>query len=605
MIRQPRAAWIDWSEAMTIPTTAAKRVPDTRHRGKIERLLNRLFRRHDLQPPAFTRLTVGIGGFWLAGAALSYGLSPVLDPQLRLKLALLHSWSALIRQPSDAAALKDPLAWGIFALVMLPVALQLLAFSAAAKRALYAVEAQKLARQQGRQHPASALESRAVRDGIPLGEYRGRRFGVTRGADAGHVLVVAPTRMGKGLHLTGSLETWRGAAVIVDPKREQYQRTSGVRASLGPIYCIPQHGVDILQYYNIDDTLDLQELFTTLLQTWEDKDPIFSQKSYAVFEAARDQSRATGEHMLRILARWADTSAPVAIREAAQHAPGPIAKFTDGDMEELNRFTMSAWGTFTAKFSTIAPHLETISRGDIPPTWAEQGASIFICYPLDQLEAAGGLLSVILSALIKGQQRAARKNHTLFAVDELRASRLHALDTKLATVGGYGITIMAYLQQLSQLRDVYGNDAAASIIGNFHHQIFYPTRDNESAEYVSRKFGTEVQITRSYGGESASYAQQIGAALEPAMINTLPPTATIVFTDDVATAAQRVNPFTSRKTPLAPPREITVRNAGGTTVYDADGRVIARTKPKPGAAVPAPDPPAVAESEAEEEDIFF
>ncbi|MBA3471549.1 MAG: type IV secretory system conjugative DNA transfer family protein [Herpetosiphonaceae bacterium] len=589
---------------MTSPTASQKQVPDTRHRGKIDRLLNRLFRRHDLQPPAFTRLGAGIGLFWLGGAALAYLLAPALEPKLRLKLALLHSWSALFLQPSGAADLKSPLAWAILAVVLLPVALQLLAFGTAAKRALYVVEAHKLARQQGRRHPASALETRAVKDGIPLGEYRGRRFGVTRGADAGHVLVVAPTRMGKGLHLTGSLETWRGAAVIVDPKREQYQRTSGDRASLGPIYCLPQHGVDILQYYNINDTLDLQELFTTLLQTWEDKDPIFSQKSYAIFEAARDQSRATGEHMLKILARWADTSAPVAIKEGAQHAPGPIAKFTDGDMEELNRFTMSAWGTFTAKFSTIAPHLATISRADIPTTWAEQGASIYICYPLDQLEAAGGLLSVILSALIKGQQRALKKNYTLFAVDELRASRLHALDTKLATVGGYGITIMAYLQQLSQLRDVYGNDAAASIIGNFHHQIFYPTRDNESAEYVSRKFGTEVQTTRSYGGESASYAQQIGAALEPAMINTLPPTATIVFTDDLATAAQRVNPFTKRHAPPLPPREITVRYAGGTTVYAADGRVIARTKPKSGAAVPAPNPPAVAETE-EDEDIFF
>jgi len=563
---------------MTTTPEDEKRIPDTKYRTTVEKRLNRVFKRYDLQPPAVTRFTLGIIIFWLMGAAISYQVLPSMQGRAQVRVALLYSWSTFILQPRNGAAMKDPIAWGILLTVMLPVIGQALAASGAAKRARYLVEASKLAKQQGRKHPADVLEKRSVSDGIPLGEYQGKRFGIRRGADAGHVLVAAPTRAGKGLHLTGTLETWHGPAVVVDPKREQYERTSGERAKLGPIYCIPQHGIDILQYFNVHNALDLQELFTTLLQTWQDKDPIFSQKAYAVFEAARDQSQATGEHMLKILARWADISAPAAIKEAAHYAPGPIAKFTDGNTDELNRFTLSAWGTFTAKFSTIAPHIDTISQGDVPTRWAEQDSSIYICYPLDQLEAAGGLLSVILGALMKGQQRAQKKNYTLFAIDELRASRLHGLDTKLATVGGYGITILAYLQQLSQLKDVYGHDAAASIIGNFHHQIFYPTRDNESAEYISRKFGTEIQATRSYGSDSkASYSQRTSDALEPSMINTLPPTTTIIFTDDITTAAQRVNPFTNRKTPLAPPQQIIVKNANGTIIYNSEGRIVVRT----------------------------
>jgi len=573
-------------------SASEKRIPDTTHRGKVDKLLNRLLKRHDLQPPMLNRFTGGILIFWASGTAATYALSTISDERTRLKIGMLYSWSSFLFDPKNAAAFKNPAAWAICLVVLSPVLLQMLIAMSAARKALFIVEANKLAKQQGRKHPSEILDRRQVKDGIPLGEYKGRRFGIKRGADAGHVLVAAPTRAGKGLHLTGTLETWHGPAVVIDPKREQLQRTSGDRAQLGPVYCIPQHGLDILQYFDANNPLDLQELFTTLLQTWQDKDPIFSQKAYAVFEAARDQARATGEHMLKILARWANTSAPEAITEAAQYAPGPIAKFTDGNApDELNRFTLSAWGTFTAKFSTVAPHVDTISRGDIPKTWAEQDATIYICYPLDQAEAAGGLLSVMITALMKGQQRAPEKNYTLFAMDELRATRLHGLDTKLATVGGYGITILAYLQQLSQLRDVYGHDAAASIIGNFHHQIFYPTRDNESAEYVSRKFGTEIQATRSYGSDEAkaSYSQRTGLALEPSMVNTLPPTTTIVFTDDIATIAQRVNPFTNRKTPAAPPPPITVKTGSGTTIYDAAGRVIAKSKgSNPAAPAPAP-----------------
>jgi hypothetical protein len=573
---------------------APRHIPDARRRAALDRLLNRVFRRHDLQPPAVTRFTGGLALFWLAGSALAYALLPVLPPRDKALIALVYGWTSVVVRPTGSADLRSVVPWIILALALLPVALQLLAYGAASARARYRAEALRLARQQGRRHPADLLAIRGVSDGIPLGEYRGRRFGIQRGADAGHVLVTAPTRAGKGLHLTATLESWRGPAVIVDPKREQLARTSGLRADLGRIYCLPQHGVDILQFFNVHDSLDLQELFSSLLQTWRDHDPIFSQKAFGIFEAARDTAAATGEHMLRILSRWSELPADRFVSEAAPHASAAIDKFTDGDREELNRFALSAWGTFTAKWTAIAPHIDTISRADVPATWAGDAATIYLCYPLDQLEAAGGLLSVILTALMKGQQRQPIKRHTLFAIDELPTAAIQGLDTRLATVGGYGITILGYIQQLSQLSDKYGPETSRSIIGNFHHQIFYPTRDNESARYVSDKFGSDIQVSRSYGGRGAggsgpSFSQHTAPALEPSQINTLPATATVVFTDEHVTIAQRVNPFPRRPAYDRPPVALVV----GTTVYGADGSILAARKP------PAPAAPAVVAAQEE------
>ncbi len=63
--------------------------------------------------------------------------------------------------------------------------------------------------------------------GIPLAEMQGRLLGVQHGASQGHVFVCAPTRSGKGLHLTTTLLHYPASALVIDPKGEQYERTSG------------------------------------------------------------------------------------------------------------------------------------------------------------------------------------------------------------------------------------------------------------------------------------------------------------------------------------------------------------------------------------------
>ena len=83
--------------------------------------------------------------------------------------------------------------------------------------------------------------------GLPLGYApprpwrpwrRSRRFrpvGIPWDADEGHLLVVAPSRSGKGFHQTDTLLRFPGPALVVDPKREQYRRTAGTRAARGPV----------------------------------------------------------------------------------------------------------------------------------------------------------------------------------------------------------------------------------------------------------------------------------------------------------------------------------------------------------------------------------
>src|ERR687894_1469096 len=113
----------------------------------------------------------------------------------------------------------------------------------------------------------------------------------------------------------------------------------------------------------------------------------------------------------------------------------------------------------------------------------------------------------IFAACIKAEMRQARKTHVLFALDELPATALAKLETYISTIGGYGGTLLLYLQTISQLDDVYGKTKAQTILGNCATKLFYPPRDLRPAEHVSRLFGTELRYvrsdSRSTGGSSA------------------------------------------------------------------------------------------------------
>ena len=78
---------------------------------------------------------------------------------------------------------------------------------------------------------------------------------------------------------TATLLRWPGAAVVLDPKGEQWARTAGTRSQLGPVYRLPEQGIDLADAFDLHDPLDVQELHANLLRTWQDREPIFGEKS--------------------------------------------------------------------------------------------------------------------------------------------------------------------------------------------------------------------------------------------------------------------------------------------------------------------------------------
>lgn len=114
-------------------------------------------------------------------------------------------------------------------------------------------------------------------------------------------------------------------------------------------------------------------------------------------------------------------------------------------------------------------------------------------------------------------------------LDELPTlQKLPALDIALAGGRKYGITVLVGIQAISQMREIYGRDAAASILSHPSTRLTLRVGDSETADFLSKSLGDRHTIRKvsseshNAGGGSTSEQHAIEAAVLPSEIMALP-----------------------------------------------------------------------------------
>ncbi len=364
------------------------------------------------------------------------------------------------------------------------------------------------ARSQGRTEAEVAAQKLAVNRGVPFATVADERKKTVRvGLDyttgEGHVLVAGPTRSGKGLHLTDTLLTWPGAALVVDPKGEQLARTAAWRSRFGPVYCLPGHRVKLADYYRqLLDRDDVAELHAHLLRPWESQEKIFAEKAMSLFTAAGLYAREKKLDPVRILLDLAESDPAEALAglETAPAARRHVRVFTNGAGPQAYRedkFVTSAFGNFTTRLATYQKHVDTIAPPDrgliVDPDWVRRSGTVYLTYSLQDLQGVGGVVAAVIAAMLRRQMRQARRDRLLVAIDELPAVGLRNVVDYLATTGGYGITLLLYVQSVAQLHELYGSEGTQAILANCAHQVWYPPAEYETATTLSRLYGLTLK----------------------------------------------------------------------------------------------------------------
>jgi hypothetical protein len=193
--------------------------------------------------------------------------------------------------------------------------------------------------------------------------------------ERGNLLVVAPTRGGKGLLAVSQLLTWPHSVVVNDIKGELFAQTAGYRRRLGPVFVMDPKGVghryDPLQHRHTEDAL-LASATQLLFHPEEGEGAIFTQRAVGMltqlFLAARKEAAPPLPYVrARVRSGLTDTAERLHALE-----PALATQLLDGTLEKADfsdRFLLSSWSTLTARLRPLlrAPAPAVNRNGDSLP----------------------------------------------------------------------------------------------------------------------------------------------------------------------------------------------------------------------------------------------
>jgi len=341
--------------------------------------------------------------------------------------------------------------------------------------------------------------------------------------ELGNLLIVAPTRSGKGLLAVSQLLTWHHSVIVNDIKGDLFTQTAGFRSLLGPVYVLDPTGVghayDPLQGKATEDAF--YSSAAHLLHQAEAHDQIFTQRATTMLACIFAAAKGEGIAALPYARMMLRAGLAACVEQLHTISPELATVFLDVSLESASftdRFLLSAWGTLTARMrplltETVVRSLahsdftaEQIIRSPKPVTvylrWKEQ--DLLTLSPLVRL-LWGSLIDELVTTY---DQRAGRGcQAVMLLIDEAGRTAIPSLADHATTVVGRGISIWLAVQSLSQLEVVYGKARAQVLRDNMESQLYYRPTDVATARYVEERCGRQSayahQTTEQQGGHTS------------------------------------------------------------------------------------------------------
>src|SRR2546421_1017654 len=351
--------------------------------------------------------------------------------------------------------------------------------------------------------------------------------------ELGNMLIVAPTRGGKGLLATSQLFTWQHSVIVNDLKGDLFTQTAGYRATLGKVYVIDPIGVghcyDPLMSKTTED--QLYAAATRLLFKPHERDPIFTQRAITMltqlFLAARKENTPPLPYT-RGITRLGLTGAAKRLQDIS---PELATQFLDQHFEEANftdRFLLSAWGTLTASIKPLLTEtvVRTFHGSDFTPSQlmrTEKPITVYLRWNERDLLALSPLVRLLWGSLIDelittyDTVEGKGCKPVLLLVDEAGRTAIPSLADHATTVVGRGISLWIAVQSLEQLRAEYGDARAQVILDNMETQLYYRPSGQKTADYLEHCLGRKSGYARSQtlkeGEETAQGKSEQGIPL--------------------------------------------------------------------------------------------
>ena len=410
------------------------------------------------------------------------------------------------------------------------------------------------------------LKKLAKGDGLVIG--RSPSGPLLRYDGPAHLITLAPTRAGKGVGtVIPNLLAVDRSVLVIDPKGENARIAGEARRRFGTVHVLDPFEVSSHPsacYNPLDrltpDSLDLSEDAASLTEA------LVMDPAGQVQEAHwNEEAKAIlgGLIMFCICHEDRDRRSLATVREYLTLPPDKLRALLelmqDSDAaggliaRAANRFLGKADREAASVLSNAQRHTHFLDSPRIAKCLARSDfafsdlrhriTSVFLVLPPNRMDAYSRWLRLLVSqalqdiardaealtAAIRAETRSQRlKAPALFLLDEFAAlGRLEAVERAMGLMAGYGLQLWPILQDMSQLRDLYG-DRANTFIANAGVQQVFGVNDFETAKWLSQMIGQETsrfQTDSFKPGDGPSFSNHLTGRdlLTPDEIMQMPP----------------------------------------------------------------------------------
>jgi type IV secretion system protein VirD4 len=405
----------------------------------------------------------------------------------------------------------------------------------------------------GDSHGSARFASKAERkaflseDGLLIGRDIGTGK-LMRYDGPAHLLTLAPTRAGKGVGtVIPNLLTVPRSVLVIDPKGENAKIAGEARKRFGAVHILDPFGVTGLpaSAYNplgrlSAESLDLGEDAASLSEALV-MDPPGQQSDAHWNEEAK--ALLSGLIMFAVAHEEAERKTLATVREYLTLPPEKFRALLELMQDSTaaggliaraaNRFLGKSDREAASVMSSAQRHTHFLDSPRIVAATARSDfqfsalrhdlTSIFLVLPPNRLDAYSRWLRLLVAQALQDIARDAEaaqagaqrlKQPALFLLDEFAAlGRLEAVERAMGLMAGYGLQLWPILQDMSQLKDLYGA-RANTFVANAGVLQTFGVNDFETAKWLSQSMGKETigyQTESHRPGDIATTTQHIAA----------------------------------------------------------------------------------------------
>ncbi|MFV1674004.1 MULTISPECIES: type IV secretory system conjugative DNA transfer family protein [unclassified Phaeobacter] len=351
-----------------------------------------------------------------------------------------------------------------------------------------------------------------------------------------HLITLAPTRAGKGVGtVIPNLLAAERSVLVIDPKGENARIAGEARRRFGTVHVLDPFevsGMPSAAYNPLDrltpDSLDLGEDAASLTEAlvmdppgqvteahWNEEAKAILGGLIMFCVCHEDRDRRTLATVREYLTLPPEKlRALLELMQDSDAAGGLIARAANRFLGKADREAASVLSNAQRHTHFLdSPRIaKVLSRSDFHFSDLRQRiASVFLVLPPNRMDAYSRWLRLLVSQALQDIARDAEasvrplsdpagaqvgtqrlKTPTLFLLDEFAAlGRLEAVERAMGLMAGYGLQLWPILQDMSQLKDLYG-ERAGTFIANAGVQQVFGVNDFETAKWLSQMIGQET-----------------------------------------------------------------------------------------------------------------